>query len=119
MNREYRYQLSCIVPIYNVEEYLEECLESSKMALYGHYKFVIAFENSCVEDYVTEKFFDPLLVGAVPIYFGAPNIDELVPRDNCYVDVRKYKTADALAVHFIFIMNMIYRLRSEMIFRNI
>ena len=28
MNREYRYQLSCIVPIYNVEEYLEECLES-------------------------------------------------------------------------------------------
>ena len=28
MNREHPYQLSCIVPIYNVEEYLEECLES-------------------------------------------------------------------------------------------
>lgn len=72
---------------------------SSKMALFGHYKFVIAFENSCAEDYVTEKFFDPLLVGAVPIYLGAPNIDELAPGDNCYVDVRKYKTAGELAVH--------------------
>lgn len=72
---------------------------SSKMVLYGHYKFVIAFENSCAEDYVTEKFFDPLLEGAVPIYFGAPNIDEFTPGDNCYVDVRKYKTAGELAVH--------------------
>lgn len=72
---------------------------SSKMALYGRYKFVIAFENSCAEDYVTEKFFDPLLAGAVPIYFGAPNIDEFAPGDNCYVDVRKYKTPEELAVH--------------------
>lgn len=72
---------------------------SSKMALYGRYKFVIAFENSCAEDYVTEKFFDPLLAGAVPVYFGAPNIDEFAPGDNSYVDVRKYKTIEELAVH--------------------
>lgn len=71
---------------------------SSKMALYGHYKFVIAFENSCAEDYVTEKFFDPLLAGAVPIYFGAPNIKEFAPGDNCYIDVRKY-TPGELAAH--------------------
>lgn len=72
---------------------------SSKMDLYGHYKFVIAFENSCAEDYVTEKFFDPLLMGAVPIYYGAPNIDEFAPGDHCYVDIRKYKTAGELAAH--------------------
>lgn len=73
--------------------------DSSKMALYGHYKFVIAFENSCAEDYVTEKFFDPLLVGAVPVYYGAPNIDLFAPGDHCYVDVRKYKTVVALSAH--------------------
>lgn len=28
MSSEFSYQLSCIVPIYNVEEYLEACLES-------------------------------------------------------------------------------------------
>lgn len=72
---------------------------SSRMALYGRYKFVIAFENACAEDYVTEKFFDPLLVGAVPVYFGAPNIDEFAPGENCYVDVRNYKTVEELAVH--------------------
>lgn len=71
----------------------------SKMTLYRRYKFVIAFENSCAEDYVTEKFFDPLLVGAVPVYFGAPNIDTFAPGDHCYVDVRKYNTASELAAH--------------------
>lgn len=72
---------------------------SSKMALYGGYKFVIAFENACAEDYVTEKFFDPLLVGAVPVYFGAPNIEEFAPGDHCYVDVREYQSAGELAAH--------------------
>lgn len=72
---------------------------SSKMALYGHYKFVIAFENALAEDYVTEKFYDPLLAGAVPIYFGAPNIEEFAPGDNCFVNVRKFKTAKELAIH--------------------
>ena len=72
---------------------------ASKMTLYSGYKFVIAFENSCAEDYVTEKFFDPLLVGAVPIYFGALNIEEFAPGDNCYVDVRKFDSPEKLAVH--------------------
>lgn len=72
---------------------------SSKMVLYRRYKFVIAFENSCAEDYVTEKFFDPLLAGAVPIYFGAPNIDIFAPGDHCYIDIRKYKTVSELAAH--------------------
>lgn len=72
---------------------------SSKMGLYEGYKFVIAFENSCAEDYVTEKFFDPLLAGAVPVYFGAPNIDEFAPGDHCYVNVRKFRSPTDLAVH--------------------
>ena len=48
----------------------------SKLELYRNYKFVIAFENSIEIDYVTEKFFDPLSVCSVPIYYGAPNIKE-------------------------------------------
>lgn len=85
--------------LYNNSRMQEDKGRSSKMALYEQYKFIIAFENSCAEDYVTEKFFDPLLVGAVPVYFGASNIDEFAPGDNCYVDVRKYKTAAELAAH--------------------
>jgi len=34
----------------------------------------LTFENSIDESYVTEKYFDSLHTGVVPIYFGAPNI---------------------------------------------
>ncbi|CAF4835450.1 unnamed protein product, partial [Rotaria sp. Silwood2] len=32
-------------------------------------------------DYVTEKLWQPLAAGSVPLYLGAPNIDEWLP---CY-----------------------------------
>lgn len=92
-------QIDSYGKLYNNCQMPEDKGRSSKMTLYEQYKFIIAFENSCAEDYVTEKFFDPLLAGAVPVYFGAPNIDEFVPGDNCYVDVRKFKSAEELAVH--------------------
>lgn len=40
----------------------------------GHYKFVIAYENSVCEDYISEKIWRPLTLGVVPIYFGSPSI---------------------------------------------
>lgn len=39
------------------------------------YKFVIAFENAICDDYISEKFWRPLIAGAVPIYFGSPTIE--------------------------------------------
>lgn len=70
---------------------------SSKMHVFSNYKFVISFENAVGEDYVTEKFYDPLLAGTVPVYLGAPNIDKFVPGENCFVDVRKFENPKALA----------------------
>ena len=48
-------------------------------------KFVLAFENSVCNDYVTEKIYDVFAAGVVPIYLGAPNIDEIhsVTRFDC------------------------------------
>lgn len=77
----------------------------TKLALYSKYKFVIAFENAVCNDYVTEKFYDPLLAGSVPVYFGAPNINEYIPGNKCYVDVRAYKSPQELAVYLNFCMN--------------
>ena len=73
----------------------------SKLAAIAGYKFTLAFENSIAEDYVTEKFFDPLLAGSVPVVLGAPNVAEFAPAAGCYVDVRNFDGPRALAAHLL------------------
>ena len=68
-----------------------------KQNSYRSHKFVIAFEEFADADYVTDKFYDTLLAGAVPIYLGAPNIEEFAPGDNCFVDVRQFESPKSLA----------------------
>jgi hypothetical protein len=41
------------------------------------YEYSIAIENSREKNYVTEKFVDCVLCNTVPLYCGAPNIDEI------------------------------------------
>ncbi len=60
----------------------------SKRETIARYRFTLAFENSCTRDYVTEKFFAPLVVGSVPVVLGAPNVADFAPGENCYLDVR-------------------------------
>ncbi len=56
----------------------------------ARYKFALAFENSIAPDYVTDKFFNPLRVGTVPIYLGAPNVEELAPGERCFINVADF-----------------------------
>nr|AAS59563.1 alpha 1,4-fucosyltransferase [Medicago truncatula] len=62
----------------------------------SHYKFVLAIENTFTESYVTEKLFYALDSGAVPIYFGAPNVMDFVP-PHSIIDGRKFKSVEELA----------------------
>jgi len=48
-----------------------------KIEIGGQYKFIMAFENSETDDYVTEKMFEVLVAGSVPIYHGAPNAKKI------------------------------------------
>lgn len=48
------------------------------VSVYSQYKFVICFENSKTDGYVTEKIFNVFLSGAIPIYDGAPNIGDYI-----------------------------------------
>lgn len=43
------------------------------------YEYSLAVENSRQDSYISEKFTDCLLAGAVPVYFGAPNIASFFP----------------------------------------
>lgn len=72
-----------------------------KLDTISRYKFTIAFENAIARDYVTEKFFDPLIAGSVPVYLGAPNIRDFAPGDNCFIDASEWESPESLARHIL------------------
>jgi hypothetical protein len=62
----------------------------SKHETMRHYRFSLCYENTGnVRGYVSEKVLDSLRCGCVPIYLGAPDIEEYVP-PACFVDRRVF-----------------------------
>ena len=53
--------------------------EKAKNEIFSKYKFCIAMENSNEVDYVSEKLWQSLQAGCIPVYFGAPNIADFLP----------------------------------------
>ncbi|MDJ0651963.1 MAG: glycosyltransferase family 10 [Simkaniaceae bacterium] len=53
------------------------------------YKFNFCFENAAVPGYITEKIFDSFATGTIPIYLGAPNIEDYIPKE-CFIDYRQF-----------------------------
>ncbi|MFZ5953483.1 MAG: glycosyltransferase family 10 domain-containing protein [Candidatus Dependentiae bacterium] len=71
----------------------------SKVDTLKHYKFVFAYENiEGISGYVTEKMFDVFWAGAVPVYWGADNIEQYVPK-NCFIDRRDFADNEQLYQH--------------------
>ncbi|MEO9874661.1 MAG: glycosyltransferase family 10 [Anderseniella sp.] len=71
--------------------------EKTKLRVLKNYRYTLAFENSLMTDYVTEKFYQPLLTGTIPIYLGAPNIEEFAPGDNCFINAHDFASPAELA----------------------
>lgn len=55
------------------------------------YKFVLCLENSIFPGYITEKIFDCFFARSVPIYLGAPDIDEYIPK-NTFINIKDFKS---------------------------
>ncbi|CAH0561014.1 unnamed protein product [Brassicogethes aeneus] len=70
----------------------------------SQYKFIIAFENSICEDYITEKLWRPLMVGSVPIYLGSPSVKAWLPNKKSAILVDDFDSAKSLA-DFIKVVN--------------
>ncbi len=47
-----------------------------KLAFLRHYKFTIAFENTSLPGFTTEKLIHPLIACSIPIYWGNPDAAE-------------------------------------------
>ena len=48
------------------------------MKFFNQYKFIICFENSKTNGYITEKIFNVFHARSIPIYDGAPDIDNYI-----------------------------------------
>jgi hypothetical protein len=47
--------------------------------------FILAFENSIEETYITEKVFHGLLSGIIPIYYGSKNITDYINKERIII----------------------------------
>lgn len=61
------------LPINLISDYLNTISSDEFYHFIARYKFIIAYENSVCDDYLTEKFWRGFHTGVVPIYYGAPN----------------------------------------------
>lgn len=52
----------------------------AKHELLAGYKFTVVIENFTYSGYVTEKIFDAIAAATIPIYLGAPDILDFVPK---------------------------------------
>lgn len=71
---------------------------SDKLATLSHYKFTLCYENTQhVNGFISEKIFDCFNAKTVPIYWGADNIENYIPK-SAFIDRRDFRTnAELLA----------------------
>ena len=63
---------------------------NTKFEAYGQAKFGICYENTKdLPNYITEKIFDCMIEGCVPVYWGANNVLDFIPKD-CFIDRRDF-----------------------------
>ncbi len=107
---KYRFSGPKIIRAFNRVPYLPQFFAKLKNQIYPSYKgmvdnkkevmekykFSICYENAKdITGYITEKIFDSFFAGCVPIYWGANNITDHVPKD-CFVDKRDFSNYEEL-----------------------
>ena len=63
------------------------------------YKFLLAFENSMCKDYVTEKYWDAIYRGSIPVVYGGSRYDAELVIPKSFINVRDFKSVRALVSH--------------------
>ena len=66
---------------------------ANKLDFIKDYKFTIAFENSSVPGYTTEKIVEPMIVNSMPVYWGNPDI-ELDFNKNSFIYVNDFSSIE-------------------------
>jgi hypothetical protein len=71
----------------------------TKYEVLSNTKFCICFENARdIHGYITEKIFDCLFAGCIPVYWGDAEISKSIPAE-CFVDFRQHRSYAKLYEH--------------------
>jgi hypothetical protein len=72
---------------------------SSKYQILKKFNFSFCYENATgFPGYITEKIFDSMAAGCIPIYWGDSDISSLIP-SNCYILREEFKSHELLFRH--------------------
>lgn len=67
-----------------------------KINVLSKYKFCFCYENSnLIPGYISEKIWDCFFAGCIPIYYGAPNIQDYIPAD-IFIDFRQFDSYEKM-----------------------
>jgi alpha(1,3/1,4) fucosyltransferase len=68
----------------------------NKIETMKNYKFYLCYENTIdIRDYISEKIFECFQAGTVPVYWGACNVTDYIPK-NCFIDRRDFASMNEL-----------------------
>lgn len=62
---------------WNLNDKRYKGVAGNKHEILRQYEYSIAIENSCEDNYASEKLFDCFINNTVPIYYGCPNVSEI------------------------------------------
>jgi hypothetical protein len=89
-----------------------------KMLIMPHYKFYISLENTIIEDYVTEKFYEGFLGDALMVYLGAPNAQRYAPASHSFINALDFDGPEALGAFLLALADDPDRYRSYFAWRE-
>lgn len=67
------------------------------LAFLSRYKFHLALENAICDDYMTEKLWRPMHLGAVPVYRGSPSVRDWMPNNHSIILIDDFESPQKLA----------------------
>jgi len=73
-------------PVLNGVEYIGEV--ENKQEVYMGYTFALIIENSAESGGISEKIFDAMSGGCIPLYMGAPDVLDFIP-EGCFINLRE------------------------------
>ncbi|MEG0825998.1 MAG: glycosyltransferase family 10 [Bacilli bacterium] len=70
--------------------------QTKKIEILSEYKFIISYDSFVNQNgYISEKIFDAFQAKTVPVYWGANNVEQYIPKQ-CFIDKRDFKSYDEL-----------------------